>query len=959
MGVAWQSGFVWSQGVDLDWSSKFASRITLPLEGNWEGLVDFRGADFDGDGAVDLLYADRQGVWVCWGTCNGELGPATRVLDRRGTIRQIAFEEEDLVSHYPRLLWLKCQGPDGKFMLEGYRFYGRSFEPFRQLTESFDGAMRCTGHGILFGKCASDELVIERFGALSRLGTFQEAVDGLDLADLDGDGRDDLVVHSSGRLGVGFALKEGGYEAFSWVPSRFPVDAWDVQRDASGQTRLLLGVKDHDQVVCWTRTDGAWESLPIGRAGVGRLINHHSEQFGGAALMHHPLNQLLYFLTYDIATAAWRTNCLTEVSEGSSVHPMDWNLDGVDDVVALDAKDRKLHVMLSVGKPCNAPPVWSRSVLEMLKPATVQSDALPMPMPQQWGREIAGAAGAAEWILASSVLVGLGPSGTQVLREVQQPRTPMEGDAEDAQPCFSINYLEYSAPGALPCLRLKEDREWHHVTYTRNAFGETHVVLDDELVFSGTTEDQHFDHRMVQIGAAFGTVWSSFSAVALDELAIHRVHLDAPVAMQFHRGEFQLDPAVTVGTVALDGEDPWRAEPSFDAVSTEGGVDLISTPWGKGLRFDGSSGHAHVFLDVPEDEITVDFRFKLLAPVTGPMCFVNLYGMYNQFFGVNLGNPVEGVAGSPDRFTREVISGTDGHLLNCGGKVCRMLPNGSLVELTDGGWVALPVRGRPGSLQGAPWTANGAVWGVFGEGGDVWKLTGEVGDWQEVAELRRPLCALDHAVSTGRAAFIWSDGGELSGWLDAEANRFYPLQGDWDVDQIAAVRPTTGGIEWMSTEGTWRRLRHPAADDAFEPAFEEGGLWERLAGIAVAVLLVGWGMRAMHRQRNRKRASFVVLEANAQVQGVLRVLTVLVERAGERLESHELDELLGYGDVMTDETRRSRRSRVLNEVNAWSRDREGFDLVERSKDPMDRRRSVYVVREEVRALLAQLEKDLA
>jgi hypothetical protein len=98
----------------------------------------------------------------------------------------------------------------------------------------------------------------------------------------------------------------------------------------------------------------------------------------------------------------------------------------------------------------------------------------------------------------------------------------------------------------------------------------------------------------------------------------------------------------------------------------------------------------------------------------------------------------------------------------------------------------------------------------------------------------------------------------------------------------------------------------------------------------------------MWQRRKAPQANGVAQDPQTQATGsVSRLLAPLGRFAGQEVDVNQLDLLWGLDALFTDETRRSRRSRQIKEVNAWSREAWGGEALERTPDAEDRRRTLY------------------
>lgn len=85
-------------------------------------------------------------------------------------------------------------------------------------------------------------------------------------------------------------------------------------------------------------------------------------------------------------------------------------------------------------------------------------------------------------------------------------------------------------------------------------------------------------------------------------------------------------------------------------------------------------------------------------------------------------------------------------------------------------------------------------------------------------------------------------------------------------------------------------------------------------------------------------------DASVEQFGHLREpLLALHNVKGTVLDTVALDALLLMDELMSEETKRSRRSRTISDVNSWGWASSGKPILTREKDEDDRRRTLYVV----------------
>ena len=73
------------------------------------------------------------------------------------------------------------------------------------------------------------------------------------------------------------------------------------------------------------------------------------------------------------------------------------------------------------------------------------------------------------------------------------------------------------------------------------------------------------------------------------------------------------------------------------------------------------------------------------------------------------------------------------------------------------------------------------------------------------------------------------------------------------------------------------------------------------------------------------------------------MLVALHEMCGQSLDTAHMDALLELDDLVSEETKRSRRARMVSDLNAWAWTAMDKPVLTRVRDDEDRRRTLYVV----------------
>ena len=73
------------------------------------------------------------------------------------------------------------------------------------------------------------------------------------------------------------------------------------------------------------------------------------------------------------------------------------------------------------------------------------------------------------------------------------------------------------------------------------------------------------------------------------------------------------------------------------------------------------------------------------------------------------------------------------------------------------------------------------------------------------------------------------------------------------------------------------------------------------------------------------------------------MLVALHVRRGQSLDTGHMDALMELDDILSEETKRSRRARMVSDLNAWAWTAMDKPVLTRVRDEDDRRRTLYVI----------------
>lgn len=152
--------------------------------------------------------------------------------------------------------------------------------------------------------------------------------------------------------------------------------------------------------------------------------------------------------------------------------------------------------------------------------------------------------------------------------------------------------------------------------------------------------------------------------------------------------------------------------------------------------------------------------------------------------------------------------------------------------------------------------------------------------------------------------------------------------------------------------------------DGFTVLNELGGILLFFLGVVLGVLIRGKALKStLPASRRDQTGVFESEEISAIVNQDLVVsgeFQKLVEIAPNALSTREFDEIIENADNVSPESQRSKRAKVIRLINAESQLVLGFALIERSRDPKDRRKVLYKIRsipERVREQVTQLRES--
>jgi len=167
----------------------------------------------------------------------------------------------------------------------------------------------------------------------------------------------------------------------------------------------------------------------------------------------------------------------------------------------------------------------------------------------------------------------------------------------------------------------------------------------------------------------------------------------------------------------------------------------------------------------------------------------------------------------------------------------------------------------------------------------------------------------------------------------------------WKGDTMmlsASGEKTVENVTEITRNGKWAPLIIPFDDDELPPEEMEGPKdnWG-LVALALAALCIALAV-SLGIIRRKSPPPFLQ-RSNLDALPLSPHIQTLLSQPKHQFTSEELDTLLGLGDVPSPETRRSRRARIVQLVNAESLALFGKPILERTRSETDKRMFIYVL----------------
>lgn len=945
--------------------------------------------DINGDGLLDRLYAHPNGLIAEFGdfSPSGWSDPTPLVLPALSGFPSTLFPSEKFLStrsgegtpwsmdgelnrdQLPAF-WCRWTGPDRVlgFRVDGTRAIA-TFEVKLSPTQLID----VTPGGLVYGPDDEGKVYLDEYGVRRILTSHVPPLDWMKWSDVDGDGESDLVVKKrEGGLGV-MRMEKGRVHALEWLDQTELLDHWFFLREENGRLSIFGRMTGVQEEFKWILGDDKkWSIERMAQSGwFNDLTMVRAEEVGNG-------------LTYTLAVSRpWRTTvgaiwrfgkCLAQFElEHSDVlgspHFSDMNGDGLLDFVFWDERAQQLVCHYLLKNPLEADHDHSMAELVLLD----RKDSMVMErvtkkfinqLPHAEESAILEALSGKGELEALQVKSGAFEACGVGFCQQMEPTLPLMPEPDvDQNGCgseFKLNVpSSYSTPDGATWNNCLQQGEWNHIVYTRDKDFACKLYINNELAQEGVERVMDFDYKILSIGAEGGHVPHRFLDGDIDEIEVVQAVLDSAEIAQRFESQTVISHARSI--LVLDfGVNPNRRHPyGTDDLNITGAIETAPGVHGMGLRLDGESGRATVFKNIPNSDFSISLWVKprgLVSAPTRPGTIVSIYGKRNLDLEL-LPLHRSGV------FERQALKMTnahvekpeDGMVFSSRGDMYFLSRTGRVSVRRGFDWheLASPNVPKNMSMLGRPWFVDDELQALMGRNGTHMALDLKSMAWSQKGRLNSLIGPVESTIRTSRGTLIItrseSDAERGAFWWPHGATRVHPVRMPSSGESIVAVMNALGRFVWVHESGKESRVQLDLGAMPLSLYEKDMPGWSWFAGGAL-FFLIGAGTWRVRNHQNGSNDAFgriwkASMEPSDPILNALPVhkdvLNRLRHAENHLLDVQGLDDAFLIGDIETDETRRSRRARMIKDLNVWWHERTGHDLILRDVDETDKRRRIY------------------
>ena len=906
--------------------------------------------DFDGDGNEDIMCLESKQMNIAWNSFEG-LAPFRPLPFPNGELRGGAWDAAS------RTLWLVASHPE---RIETWTFQGTSPRPSKSFSLDARSWHLTPGAGmtvvtslptaIHFLEADGSQEILVPDASEIQAAIYVPAQRGSGL----------LVLQEASTGAVGCSVRaQGLWSEATWWASTERTHSWQLALDedgisVTGATRMHLW---HRALDVKGQSRYHWTKPGLGECQFWLLENSNEKELELVVRMTVTYDMIQIRLDRETGNRVERRH-MHEIDQVHCLVTPDLDGDGIQEV---------MHPLSGNGDWAYFQP-WgtvSRKVFWQDSSRGEISWTPQIDAPQAWKEALRDMGPVTEVWLHRGMLLAQRDGTWWELTPEEPVETAFREDASsgaDHSLQLHVPYLElgtFPEGQANPTLAEFEANVWNHVVLMRNNRLDTEVWFNGECVFVGKMADLNYVHNAVIFGSGYGRTHKSFAAASLDRVLVSGTWW-TPEEI---RGEATQARPMPLARVS----EAWGFdEPTFSSLVTGAPSETFSNPKlvdgvdGGALRLDGVDDVVRTFASLPMDESTVSFFFRVDdASVTQPQTLLSLYGMFNIPISVvkqarrNLlaTDSAQGPYRSPRRIRADASDLPDGAALAVlQGQLHALAPNGEVLQEGPLGWQG--VRGA--STEGPhwkdqPWVENDALH-VLANDGTHWQWTAATA-WECAAPLGLARGTTTQSNASG-TFFLHPDGWEWA--TSTEAPVLTPQD---SVGMVVRTAWTPAG-DFVEFEDhgweAWHSKKRSLATTSSDSLQQRQAVWWRSpAFLFLAALgsVIGVALVTNHARRRADASDTPdndsLLAASrgsraVQVPEEFRAMLLRVlAQGGAPMDTLALDLALSENQHETDETKRGRRSRFIRECNDWGRNALGLDVVVRSRDPQDRRRTLF------------------
>jgi hypothetical protein len=908
-------------------------------------LLDATEGDFDDDGFDDVLSLSPTKIRIAWNGPEG-LKNFEVVQEASGEWRGMAWDPS------AKTLWLQCAFPD---RLECWHFEGQTLD----FDHSFSGASRsirvCPDRGLVSLQRKGNELeLLTAQGESIVLIPDASSLSDAALIPSRKPGDPDILVLQdkfTGQLGTAVGSADRWSEVSWWNESGSTL-TWHI-RMTEREGFQVLGNSDKNlwfkEIDASGAVSNAWKPSHRECHDCDHwLIPNDDPNVIEVVVRSHVVFTTSHLLLDARDGRETSRFILAELDQAPTLVMPDLDGDGTADIMypLHDGHQWAYHVPWKTGTRrvfWNAP--------------GIQTDRwnLPFDIPKPWLDAVGDPSRIQEiWTHQGELLVHKtdGWYAIETLDSLRSSNAVPSDPKPDGPYCHQllISYLDLgllSGQDDYTGIAEIKPHQWHHIVYIRKADLRTEVWLDGQCLFRGKSAEMRYYYNAILFGAAYGRHYSRWAGVSLDRVILSGKHWTETDILNEYNRTVPPPPAYVVEQWDFESMPPIGSK-SENVLEGNSQPKLVQGIDGNAVSFDGLDDAYRTFVKVPMDNITLSFFVRLDDPsIQSTQSIATLYGMYNTTLNLVWRPRSFMLQSKLENTPLETPAKTVESPLNLPAGACLHLQDDELCALTPSaeiwmegplGWqkhadpspsIKLPV--------GRPWLERDRL-NCLDAAGTQWSWQANEG-WTEHGHEQWEGSKILESSRFG--AFVSHDAGWL--WFEESGEKSWVPQDSIAAPTMFSWTPVgdmvhLGAAGWFGWQPSRRNLTMMLA----RPLISPNGMQSRMLWVlGILMLIIVGGIWTIRRTSNLLDTAMD--EGLTVPSDLLQTLGRLVALGQVGFDTVTLDDAIGNSDYDTDETRRARRSRFVKDCNSWGHSVRGMEIIQRTKDPYDRRRTNYQI----------------